>query len=705
MMTPATVPLTRDLVLVGGGHAHALVLRAWAMAPLPGARLTLIDPGPTAAYSGMLPGHVAGHYTRDDLDIDLVRLARMAGARLVMGAAEGIDRDAGLIRVGGRPAVAYDVCSLDIGITSAMPGLPGFDAHGVPAKPLGPFATRWRAYLDGDGPAAVAVIGGGVAGAELAMAMAHALAARGRAARVTVIDRGRVGTELDPPARRRLIAAMDGLGIARHEGAAAARVTAEGVVLEDGTEVAAGFVTGAAGAQPQSWLAGTGLDLHEGFVAVGPTLQSSDPAIFAAGDCAHLTHAPRPKAGVYAVREAPILTHNLKAALAGDGPMRRYRPQRDYLKLISLGGKSALAQRFGTVLAGPLMWRWKDRIDRRFMDRFRALEPMAAPAPLRAAAGVRAELGDGPPCGGCGAKAGRGALLAVLPGPVGDDAAVLATGGARQVISTDHLKAVTDDPWTMARIAAVHALGDVWAMGAEPQAALATIILPRMSATLQARTLSEIMAGARAVFGDTPVVGGHTSMGADLTIGFTVTGLCPGEPVTLSGGRPGDVLILTRPVGSGTVLAAEMRGLARGAEVAETLVIMAGGQAPAAAILRGAARAMTDVTGFGLAGHLMNLCEASGCGAAIDPAAVPLMPGAARLAAAGVRSTLYAQNRADLAGVDLPDLMFDPQTAGGLLAAVPADRADGLVAELKEAGSPAARIGVLTEGPPRVVAA
>ena len=159
-MDAAPLPLTRDLVLIGGGHTHALVLRMWGMKPLAGARLTLVNPGPSAPYSGMLPGYVAGHYEREDLDIDLVRLARFAGARIVLAPAEGIDRTRREVLVPGRPPIAYDVCSIDIGITSDMPDLPGFAEHAVPAKPLGGFAQAWSAYRDGTGTAEVTVIGG-----------------------------------------------------------------------------------------------------------------------------------------------------------------------------------------------------------------------------------------------------------------------------------------------------------------------------------------------------------------------------------------------------------------------------------------------------------------------------------------------------------------------------------------------------------------
>jgi len=700
------IPFTRDLVLIGGGHTHALVLRSWGMNPLAGVRLTVINPGPTAPYSGMLPGFVAGHYTRDELDIDLVKLARFAGARLINGKAVAIDPLAKTITVPDRPAVAYDVAAIDVGITSEMPNLAGFTEHGIPAKPLGTFATRWNAFRASATAPKVAVIGGGVAGAELAMAMAHAL--RDHNPQVALIDRGQVLDGFNRPARSRLLAALSEQGVTCVENADVVEVLAHGVRLADGRIIASDFTTGAAGARPHDWVAEIGLDLQDGFVTVGPTLQSSDPDIFAVGDCAHLSHDPRPKAGVFAVREAPYLYDNLRARLSG-GPMRNFWPQSDYLKLISLGGKSALAEKLGTAGRGGILWRWKDHIDRTFMTQFEGLPQMDMPLPLRVAAGVKDAVGDAPMCGGCGAKVGRDALGAALGDlPVtnrtdivpmlGDDAALITVGGQRQVLTTDHLSAVTDDPVTMARIATVHALGDIWAMGAAPQAATLTLILPRMTNALQARTVTEITQTVAQTLIDAgaALVGGHTTMGEGLTIGLTITGLCKTDPITLAGGQSGDVLVLTKPIGSGTIMAAEMRRAARGEDVLACLHTMQKPQGDLTAVLADA-HAMTDVTGFGLAGHLAGICAASGVGATVRLADVPLMQGALALAQSGIRSSLYPDNRM-VQGINAPDtaqaaLMFDPQTGGGLLAALsPQDAA-------RVATAPDVQIiGTLTDG-------
>ncbi|EBA14352.1 selenide,water dikinase, putative [Roseobacter sp. SK209-2-6] len=711
------LPATQDVVLIGGGHTHALFLLKWGMKPLPGARLTVINPGPTAPYSGMLPGFVAGHYTREELDIDLVRLARFAGARVILGAAEHLDPEAREVHVTGRPPIVFDLASVDVGITSQMPGMPGFAEHGIPAKPLGPFAQSWQEFREGTGPVNIAVIGGGVAGAELVLAMAYALKLRGRLGIATLIDSGPVLGQATPRLRKQMLRAFSEHRVSLVENAEIARVEADRILLTDGRSVLADFTTGAAGARPHDWLSQSGLALQDGFIQVGETLQSSDPAIFATGDCAHLSHAPRPKAGVYAVRQAPVLFHNMRALLTGD-PLRRYQPQQDYLKLISLGSQEALGDRFGQQFAGPLVWRWKDRIDRNFMEKFRELPKMEpAELPPEHTDDLPDALGEKPMCGGCGAKAGRLALraaLADLPPSQradieslpGDDAAVLRIGEARQVISTDHLRAFTQDPYLMARIAAVHALGDIWAMGATPQAATANLILPRLSPKVQERTLREIMQGASQVFQEAgaEIVGGHTSLGDELSIGFTVTGLCSDRPITLAGAQAGDHLILTKPIGSGVLMAAEMAGEAQGADVAAALTLMCQAQGKAATILRGA-NAMTDVTGFGLTGHLLGICEASDLGAQLDMSAIPQMPGAAALSDAGTRSSLFKDNLAlapELAGMPAVSLLFDPQTAGGLLAAVSPDQVELLIQELRDNGYQAACIGQLASGPPSI---
>ncbi len=711
-MPPA---LTRDLILIGGGHAHALVLRGWGMKPLSGARVTVINPGATAPYTGMLPGYIAGHYDRAALDIDLVRLCRFAGARLIDQAVCGLDPAAKTVTLGDGRVLGYDVASLDVGITGQLPQIDGFAANGIPAKPLDGFARAWADLLRGAAPdTAVAVIGGGLAGCELALAMAHALQAKTGRANVTIIESAAQIGGLLGRSRRVMLRALARYGIRLEVSAQVRRVEPDFLTLADGQQIRADFCVGAAGAMAHPWLCNVPLKHTDGFVHVDQHLNAiGHDSLFAVGDCAHLCHAPRPKAGVFAVRAAPVLAHNLRAALSGTQP-RPYRPQKNFLKLVSLGGRRALADRGGGLgLHGALWWRLKNHIDQRFMTRLQHLPTMPAPPPPRQIA-----LGDdgaAPPlCGGCGAKLGAGVLertLAALPplgrpdiqSAPGDDAAILTIAGQRQVQSTDHLRGFWPDHALMARIAAVHALGDIWAMGAHPQAALASITIPQMSPALQARTMAEIMQAARQVLdpSNCEIIGGHSTMGAELSIGFAISGLCPQPPITHRGALPGDAIVLTRPIGSGTLLAGEMARLAEGQDILDMLAQMAAPQGQAAQVLAGAkAHAMTDVTGFGLAGHLLNLCRASDVAAQIWLDTLPLYPGAAALCQRGVRSSLYAANRdhAPVQGALGPTapLLHDPQTAGGLLAAIAPDQLPGVLAALPGA----VHIGRFTAGPP-----
>lgn len=730
-MQDSPLPLVRDLVLVGGGHTHALVLRMWAMKPLPGVRLTLINPEPVAPYTGMLPGLIAGHYTRQDMMIDLVRLARFANARLILDSAIGIDRTARTIALASRPPLPYDLASLDIGITSDLPELPGFPEHAHAAKPLGTYAKAWEAFVARALPTPrLVIIGGGVGGVELALASAHRLRKTGASPQITLVDRGAtLLPTLSPKSRATLTAALHGYNVTILQNASPASAARDTVTLQDGRTLRSDFTLTVAGSRPHPWLATTGLALHDGYLTVDATLRTSDPHIFAAGDCAHLSHAPRPKAGVYAVRAAPILLANLTATLT-ERPLHPFHPQKDYLKLISLGSQSALADKWGLRLCGPWLWRMKDRIDRRFMAKFETFPAMAGPAlPRHPVTGLTENIGDKPLCGGCGAKVGAdslSAMVAGLPRPqrpevlagAGDDAAILKTHTGVQVLTTDHLRAFTCDPALMARLTAIHAMGDIWAMGAQPQVALAQITLPRLSPALQTRMLAEIMAAAAETFAKAgaDIVGGHTSQGAELTIGFTVTGLAQ-QPITAAKAQPGDALILTKALGSGTILAAEMAmarlpDLMMGELVTACFTQMLRPLSPASAILSPHAHAMTDVTGFGLAGHLMEMLTASRTTAHLWPDAVPLMAGAEALTVAGHHSSLAPANRAALIGclrgADLTTaraaLLYDPQTCGGLLAAVPQPLAADLLTQLHAAGErTAAIIGHITAGPPEII--
>jgi len=470
-------------------------------------------------------------------------------------------------------------------------------------------------------------------------------------------------------------------------------------------------------------------------VRIEPTLQVvGHPDLFAVGDCASSDAWPwMKKAGVYAVRQGPVLDANLRALLTGR-PLRAYRPQRDFLTLLNLGERRALGSKWGFAVEGGWVFRLKDRIDRGFMRRFQVLAPDATPAaafPGAEKMGVQKMS-----CGGCAAKLDASALeraLGRLPRAENDDSVVLGLSrpddaaaftlprGDTLLTSVDAFSAFTDDPWLVGRVAAVNALSDIYATGGRPRHALAMVTVPKSDGARSEETLYQVLAGIRAALDPLGVslVGGHTTRGASLFVGLTVTGeLEPSRSLLCSDAlQVGDRLVLTKPLGTGVVLAADMQGLAKGAWVQAAHASLIRVNCDAMEIAhRFDVRACTDVTGFGLAGHLAEMLRASGTSARVTLDALPALDGAFELLARGVRSSAHAQNASDRdaiafvgSGAAGPamELLFDPQTSGGLLLSIPESRSREAAHALRSAGDrhaveigsvmPARKDGVLFE--------
>ncbi len=749
MQTPDQ-PVLRDIVLVGGGHSHVGVLRRFGMQPLPGVRLTVICRDTHTPYSGMLPGYIAGHYSYDEVHIDLSRLARFAGARFFRDEALGLDRDAGKVLCRNRPPVPYDCLSINIGSTPQMNNVDGATEHAVPVKPINGFNQRWLSLLqrvrEHAGATRIAVVGAGAGGVELTLAMQYRLRKELRAL-------GREPEELrfhlltsdpvilpthNPSVRRAFERVLAAHGVTLHCSAAVTQVLAARLLTADGESVDADeilWVTRAGGAP---WLRATGLALDaDGFIQVNDALQTvTDPKVFAAGDIASMIGHTREKAGVFAVRQGPPLAENLRRAVT-DRALKPYRPQRRWLALISTGDKYAVASRGALGFQGAWVWRWKDWIDRRFMLRFSQFPTMAArsagtapsPVQLDQAEAAQAISAVAMRCGGCGAKVGatvlsralgaldpveRNDVLIGLHAP--DDAAVVRVPPGKAMVHTvDFFRAFVDDPYIFGKVAANHALGDIFAMGAEAQSATAIVTVP---AGLEAKVedvLFQMMSGAVEVLNDAncALVGGHTGEGLELALGFAVNGLVDEDIAAVmrkSGMRPGEVLILTKPIGTGTLFAAHARLAARGRWIDAALVSMYQSNRLAAQCLREhGASACTDLTGFGLLGHLVEMTRPSGVDAELDLAALPLLEGAAETSAAGILSSLQPanvrlrralRNQAEAASHPRYPLIFDPQTAGGLLASIPPERAGACLKTLRALGyAHAAAIGrVLEQG-------
>ena len=726
-------PIVRDVCLVGGGHSHALLLRRWAMHPLPGVRLTLVSSAVQTPYSGMLPGLIAGHYSYDDIHIDLLRLCAWADVRFIEDTMTGIDTANRQIYLQRRPALSFDVLSLDTGSTPDL-SISGSAQHTTPVKPVSNFNARWqhieKRFADNtEDPLSIGVVGSGAGGFELVTAMRHRL--RHTSAQLVWFLRG--NTAISGRAARvgelAMLAARKA-GIEIVENFDVVRVAQGELIAADGRVAKLDDIIWCTAATGPEWPAAAGLDTDKrGFVATNAYLQStSHPFVFATGDIGTQTKTPSNKAGVFAVRQAPVLFENIRALLLGQ-KLKPYAPQKDFLSLMATGPRHGIANRGRFVVHADWVWRWKDYIDQTFMEQFRQLPPRPMNATLDKLpdALIDIERDDSlhkpaMRCNGCGAKVGSDVLQKVLDDvlpAIHGDAAVVHLPSRQLVQSVDQINAIVDDPWLLGRIAALHAISDVITLDAQLHSAQVLVTLKEASDSVLERDLRLMMSGVVSALTDEgcDLMGGHTTQGPEMSIGLVVNATRRTDDD--NAGSSGDAIILTKAIGIGTVFAALMQTGARGQDVMLAIESMTLSNKTAAEILRRhGSRAITDVTGFGLLGHLQRLLqgvqfqtapstETSGSPAAqlfLDQ--IPLLSGAHELSSEGYRSSLYTQNHAAVSSVQIDSdcdkatsaLLVDPQTSGGLLALVPKGEQTLCVQALVDAGyADASVIGELND--------
>lgn len=719
----------KDVVLVGGGHSHVAVLKAFGMKPEPGVRLTLIARDVHTPYSGMLPGYLAGNYSFDDSHIDLRPLAQFAACRLYHDEMVGLDLANRRVLCRNRPPVSYDLLSIDTGSTPDMAGIPGAAKYALGIKPVDRFLAGWSAVesraREAERPFRIAVVGAGAGGVELTLALQYRLAtahALGKTEFHIFSDTPQILPTHNARVRNIFMRVLAERGVRVHLQHRVREVTAEELLsVHAGTisTFAYDALIWATNAAAPEWATNSGLArTPEGFIEIDDFLQStSHLGIFATGDVATMRKHPRPKSGVMAVRQGPALATNLRRASRAES-LKRFIPQRRFLALISTGDRYAVASRGPWALEGALLWRWKDWIDRRWMSGYRDLpsmvmaEPPPADRPADTAA-LREISTFAMRCGGCGSKIGSTVLARVLARiPVkphtdvlvgladADDAAVVAVPPGKVMVHTvDFFRAVVDDPYLFGRIASNHSLGDIYAMGAEPQSALAVATVPFGPEAKIEQVLYDLMAGAATVLEDsrTALVGGHTGEGAELAFGLCVNGVAERGRLLRKGGMlPGDRLILAKALGTGTLFAADMRHQAKGRWIDSALESMLQSNRHAAeCFMRHGARACTDITGFGLLGHLLEMTRPSQVDAELELDSLPALDGALETMARGIFSSLQPENirlRRAIRNLEPAarhsryPLLFDPQTAGGLLAAVPQENTAACLEALRKLG-------------------
>lgn len=349
-----------DLLLLGAGHAHLGVLRLWSGGQRPPGRIALISECPHAWYSGMLPGLLAGLYRTEQCRVPLQGACAAADVTLMTGQVVGLDPTINSVTLANGRRVSASWLSLNLGSQPRTPKGAGGEIELLPVKPFAAFLEGWSQWQQT--PQALAILGGGAAGVELALALAPQVPA------LALLSAGQLLVGHPASLRLRALRHLAEAGVTVQEGVAVDAIHGDALVAGDKVVWCGQRVILATGAGPLFWLRETGLACDErGFIRIGSTLQSlSHPRIFATGDCASLPDTPR--SGVYAVRQGPILAANLRAALQSR-PLQRFVPQRHALALLADGQGGALMSWAGVTCEGARLGRWKDRLDRGFINR------------------------------------------------------------------------------------------------------------------------------------------------------------------------------------------------------------------------------------------------------------------------------------------------------------------------------------------------
>ncbi len=702
------VPFVRDLLIVGGGHSNVEVLRHYGMKPEPGVRITVVAREPHTPYSGMLPGYLAGKYTWDEIHIDLLKLSTFANARFIPDEVTRVNLSEQTVSFGSRPDLRYDVIAINTG------GAPGKHYQDndlvIPVKPIGQFIPAWNQVVSQHGTGSgyrLTIVGGGPGSVEVALAIRER---HGDAFTINLVTANDILLKEHNKLLERAIAReLQKNDISVSCDFNVVDVTDRAVIAADGRKLESDCVLWVAGVEAPDWIRESNFAVDKGgFLRVNQNLQSiSNPNAFAAGDIVCLDGQERPKSGVYAVRAGPYLARNTRFALTSR-PLRRYKAQRKALAILRLSHVRAVATKGPICLSSRPVEVWKDWIDRTFMRRYSDLPEMDSSVELLKPLTLREDQPDPLRCGGCGSKLGADLLESVLRRlgvgvdrehvrGIGDDAAVVDWNSSRFATSCDGFRSMITDPYQFGRLSANHALNDLYAMGSDPKIALAMVTVPLMSHTLMEDELYQAMSGAMSVFeeSNTKLVGGHSAEGSELSLGFAVTGTVPQDPVLNSSLVSDHALVLTKPLGTGLLLAGIMHGTTSAKDLMTAIEVMDQSNAEAARILLDFdPSAMTDVTGFGLLGHISEISLRSSVNVELVVDQIPLMDGAKETVMQQVRSSLHDNNAQSVADYekrrDFDDSeiapLVDPQTCGGLVAAIPKAHVDECVDRLRDAG-------------------
>lgn len=694
------IPITNDLVLIGGGHSHLSVLMKLSKKPLNGNRITLITNEIDTPYSGMIPGYIEGIYSWRDSHIDLYRLCLKLNVRFIHAEVERVSAYEKEIYFKDRPKIKFDVLSINTGIQSNNREIKGAAKYCLPVKPISKLTNNFLNKITNF--KSIAFIGGGAGSVELALAIKKRFLNINQDIKITIIT-GKRGLLSTFPQKTKLtsLKTLEKFKIDIIEYKRVLEVKPKQIILSDKSLLKIDKAILSTNSMTPKWLAKSDILLtKDNYILVNKSFQTNYKYVFASGDVIDFNNQNLKKAGVFAVRSGKPLAINIRKFILGK-KLVEYKFNKNYLALIGTSKRSAIATKYNLTFNSRFFFYLKKYIDQNFIKKFSdfrirkkftldALKTDVLNIFVKHKEKITDE-NDIMQCKGCAAKVPLNALKQALPKDIvsTSEDAVSVPGHPELYQTVDMISSIITDPFLLGKIAANHSISDMVSVNSKITSAMMILQLPLSKTEINSRDLEQVLLGANEIFKtiDCPLIGGHTMIGKDKDpiIGFSILGQKQKKIKIVKNRRKiktKDLLILTEKIGSGLIFAGINNYLIDSYFQIDVIKQMIKGNLNFGKISNQLnILSMTDITGFGLANHLLNLIKRdnSKTGLTIYPNKIPLFEGVNECLNKDIKSSLFKSNY-DIAQKDiiykrdkskLDNILYDPQTVGGIAFIIP----------------------------------
>lgn len=694
------IPITNDLVLIGGGHSHLSVLMKLSKRPINGNRITLITNEIDTPYSGMIPGYIEGIYSWRDSHIDLYRLCLKLNVRFIHAEVERVSAYEKEIYFKDRPKIKFDVLSINTGIQSNNREIKGAAKYCLPVKPISKLANNFLNKITNF--KSIAFIGGGAGSVELALAIKKRFLNINQDIKITIIT-GKRGLLSTFPQKTKLtsLKTLEKFKIDIIEYKRVLEVKPKQIILSDKSMLKIDKAILSTNSMTPKWLAKSDILLtKDNYILVNKSFQTNYKYVFASGDVIDFNNQNLKKAGVFAVRSGKPLAINIKQFILGK-KLVEYKFNKNYLALIGTSKRSAIATKYNLTFNSRFFFYLKKYIDQNFIKKFsdfRIRKKFTLDALKTDVLNIFVkhkekitDKNDIMQCKGCAAKVPLNALKQALPKDIvsTSEDAVSVPGHPELYQTVDMISSIITDPFLLGKIAANHSISDMVSVNSKITSAMMILQLPLSKTEINSRDLEQVLLGANEIFKtiDCPLIGGHTMIGKDKDpiIGFSILGQKQKKIKIMKNRRKiktKDLLILTEKIGSGLIFAGINNYLIDSYFQTDVIKQMIKGNLNFGKISNHLnILSMTDITGFGLANHLLNLIKRdnSKTGLTIYPNKIPLFEGVNECLNKDIKSSLFKSNY-DIAQKDiiykrdkskLDNILYDPQTVGGIAFIIP----------------------------------